>query len=206
MYYYLYKLTNKINGKIYVGVHQTDDVNDGYMGSGGDLLSRAKAKYGVESFDKCILEFFSSAEEMYAKEREIVNEEFVSRNDNYNVALGGRGGFFHINTEEMKEKYKDQRSKRMSGENNHFYGKTHTEEVKVMLAEKASKQWAGIPKSDEHKRKIAESNTGKTFSNERKKNISESKKGKSPKFTCSCGKIIGGSYNFKLHQSACKLI
>lgn len=37
MFYYLYEIRNNINGKIYVGVHKTKDINDGYMGSGKHL-------------------------------------------------------------------------------------------------------------------------------------------------------------------------
>ena len=40
MFYTVYKITNKINGKYYIGKHQTKDLNDGYMGS-GKLLKRA---------------------------------------------------------------------------------------------------------------------------------------------------------------------
>jgi hypothetical protein len=37
MFYIIYKITNKINGKIYIGKHQTKDVQDSYMGSGKRL-------------------------------------------------------------------------------------------------------------------------------------------------------------------------
>ena len=91
MIYYLYKTTNIINNKIYIGVHQTENIEDGYMGS-GKHLKRALKKYGLQSFVKEILRFFETKEEMYITEAEIVNEEFVKRKDTYNIKYGGLGG------------------------------------------------------------------------------------------------------------------
>ena len=97
MIYYLYQITNKLNGKIYVGVHKTVNLNDGYMGS-GKVIKRAIEKHGVGNFEKVILETFDSAEEMYAKEKDVVTDEFLARDDVYNLRRGGHGGFDHINT------------------------------------------------------------------------------------------------------------
>lgn len=55
MKYYLYQITNLVNNKIYVGVHKTTDMNDGYMGS-GKVIRAAIEKYGAENFKKDILE------------------------------------------------------------------------------------------------------------------------------------------------------
>ena len=90
MYYYLYKITNTINDNIYIGVHSTNNLNDGYFGS-GKILMLAVKKYGKTIFKKEILEFFNSAEDMFNAERNIVNEEFVNRSDTYNIKEGGLG-------------------------------------------------------------------------------------------------------------------
>ncbi len=96
MYYYLYKITNLINNKIYIGVHKTDNVNDGYMGSGKIIVSAMK-KYGSENFKKEILEYFDTSDKMFEKEKEIVNQEFLSNSNVYNLRRGGTGGFDFIN-------------------------------------------------------------------------------------------------------------
>ena len=96
MFFYLYQITNLVNNKIYIGVHSTKDIDDGYMGSGVNIQSAIK-KYGVDSFKKDILHTFDNADDMYAKEKEIVTEEFLLREDTYNLRVGGTGGFDYIN-------------------------------------------------------------------------------------------------------------
>lgn len=109
MYYTIYKITNTINDKFYIGAHATKNLEDGYMGS-GHALSRAKTKYGIENFTKEILYIFEDEKTMYAKEKEIVTEDFCNQKDNYNVRIGGYGGFNHINSN--PEKYRAVRSAR----------------------------------------------------------------------------------------------
>lgn len=87
-YYYLYKITNTINDRIYIGIHCTHNLDDGYMGSGHDLLKDIK-KFGKECFKKENLEFFDSIDELKLAERELVNKTFVSSNKTYNKCIGG---------------------------------------------------------------------------------------------------------------------
>lgn len=89
--YTVYKTTNQINGKYYIGCHKTINVDDDYLGS-GHLLKDAVTKYGIENFTKEILFVFDNSEEMYNKEKELVTESLVIDNMCYNLCTGGYGG------------------------------------------------------------------------------------------------------------------
>ena len=90
MYHYFYKITNRINGHYYYGVHSTSDIDDGYMGS-GKRLKHAKNLYGIENFDKEIIKFFDSDEDAYEYESQIVTQDLVKYDNCYNCMLGGYG-------------------------------------------------------------------------------------------------------------------
>ena len=87
-YHYIYKITNLINGKIYIGQHTTSNLDDGYIGS-GKILIRAIKKYGVENFRKEIQGFYEDIDELNYMERLFVDQTFVDRCDTYNLTLGG---------------------------------------------------------------------------------------------------------------------
>jgi len=91
MHYIIYKTTNKINGKYYIGAHQTKDLKDHYKGS-GIALKAAFAEYGRKNFTREILEICNSADEMYEREAQIVSEAIVNDRNSYNLIKGGKGG------------------------------------------------------------------------------------------------------------------
>lgn len=171
-YYTIYKVTNKIDGKIYIGSHKTKNLDDGYMGS-GKYLKHAQEKYGLENFTKEILFVFDTPHLMYAKESELVNEEFLSLENTYNLKRGGFGGFDYVNQTgknlygnngklgyggenlikgqrrlRTKEEYKKisltMKEHYKSGRlTNKFKGKRHSDETKKLIGQKSSLSQAG---------------------------------------------------------------
>lgn len=143
MQYIIYKTTNLVNDKIYIGKHQTNNLNDSYIGS-GKLLSQAIKKYGRDKFVKEILFIFSSEDAMNAKEIELITEDFCKCNTNYNLGVGGEGG-------------------------SHFKGRTHSQHTKDILAEKAKL----ITISDDGRKRISKANQTRVWDEESIKKISE---------------------------------
>jgi len=161
MFYTIYKITNKINGKIYIGKHQTKDLNDGYMGS-GKRVKRAISKYGIGNFKKEILFQFDNEAEMNSKEAELVTQEFCLQEDTYNICPGGQGGFGYINKNNLTPR---------------FAGKKHKEHSKKILSEKSKNSHrAGTLKPFTSATRLDW--TGRTHSDETKERISFSMRGK----------------------------
>lgn len=156
MFYTVYKITNVVNGKYYVGKHQTTNLNDGYMGS-GKRIKLAIAKYGIENFHKEYIAIFDNEEDMNEAEREFV----VLSESSYNLCEGGKGGFSYINNTgilKFKGKKHTEESKKKMGhpENSSFKGRTHSDETKRKIGESSAKRLLGIAKSEEHKKRISE--------------------------------------------------
>lgn len=176
-YHYVYIITNKINHKFYIGKHSTDDLDDGYMGS-GTAINKAIQKYGIENFSKRILCFCDSAEDAYKVEEFLVTDNLIKREDCYNMMVGGLGG------------------PTLSGIENGMYGKTHTLEARKKISEAriGKPSWnKGKHFSEETRKKISESkkasyikenhpNFGKHLSEETKQKLSEAHKGKESGF------------------------
>jgi hypothetical protein len=90
-YHFIYKTTNLLSRRYYIGMHSTDDLNDGYLGS-GTLLRRSINKYGKENHSIEILEFLNSREELAAREKEVVSLQEIAKNECMNLKVGGEGG------------------------------------------------------------------------------------------------------------------
>lgn len=164
-HYLIYKITNQINGKIYIGAHTTYNLVDRYMGS-GHRLKEAIKKYGKTNFTKEIICECEDLESMYAKEADIVNIEYLKRTDVYNISVGGKYSLPLNMTIETKLKIAEVQKKRK--------GWKHTAEARKMISEAGkNRAW-----SEESRKKVSEHLKGKHHSEEAKKKMSVSKKGK----------------------------
>lgn len=148
-FYYIYKITNTINGKCYIGIHAANNLKNRYMGSGTNLRHAIK-KYGRDVFTKEILQVFETYDDALAEERRIVDTIFVNDPMTYNIELGGLGG--KVWTQDLRNKMSNTKKKqyengltpwnkgkhvgnfmteesrlalklKMTGSNNHMYGK-----------------------------------------------------------------------------------
>ena len=108
MSYIIYKTTNTVNGKYYIGVH--NDTKSNYLGSGKALLNAIK-EHGRENFVRETLEVFDTEEDAYLREAQIVNESFVASRNTYNIGKGGKGGPGQSKSEEHKRKIAEARAK-----------------------------------------------------------------------------------------------
>lgn len=194
MNFIIYKTINNTNGKYYIGMHRTSNINDGYLGS-GKAITRAIEKYGKNNFSKEILFVFDNEEDMIRKEIEIVTEDVVKDERSYNMTLGGLGGFYHIDTSgennpnygkanwkngKTEEEIAEINKKRASpGEKNGMFGKTHTEEAIQKIIE-GNKAWLetpeGIASKEKKARELSDRMKGVPKSEEQKKKMSESAK------------------------------
>ena len=99
--YILYKTTNTVNSKYYIGVSNGN--NKWYKGS-GTALKNAIKKYGAKNFTTEIIETFETEEEAFARENHVVTEELVNDRNCYNMKIGGRGGVGQLKSESHKKK------------------------------------------------------------------------------------------------------
>lgn len=148
LYHILYKITNVVNQTYYIGVHSTNDLNDGYFGS-GLRIKRSVKKYGKANHTFEVLEHLKTRESLLRREAEVVNENLLTDPLCLNLCKGGHGQNKGI-------KFSDETRKKISvaksGLNNPNYGKPRSDEFKTTL----SKKHKGRIITDDWKQNISE--------------------------------------------------
>ena len=166
---YIYKITNKVNGKFYYGQHSTDNLDDGYMGS-GIAITDAIEKYGAENFEKKILKFCKDRDELNIVEARLASPSFVrsSRDRCYNLMPGGNMRAGWELSDEHRKKISQTRIERIASGEIVCKGHRLTDEEKRNLSEKAKERLRnpennpmyGRKHSEESVRKNRESHLG----------------------------------------------
>ena len=163
-YHYIYKIICLKNEKYYIGMHSTDNLEDGYMG-GGKRIKNSVNKHGKDAHRKDILEFFENREDLVNREMQLINEELLRDPMCMNLNLGGEGdirwaresrqrGAINANLKNWKNPEFVKKMKAVSSSTlkklwddpyyreifleagaNSFKGKTHTEEFRKKISE-----------------------------------------------------------------------
>lgn len=169
-FHIIYKTTNIINGKMYIGKHSTNELADGYIGS-GVVFTRALKKYGKENFVCDVLFVFDNEQDMNAKEREILTEEITSNPMYYNIATGGQGGNLGSFVNEkigktmskiLKGKSKSEQHKQALRETSHAKFYKPSDEIKKQIGRTVKQTWESMT-SDERREKCGHSGVTNGF-------------------------------------------
>ncbi len=167
----IYKTTNTITGKIYIGQHW-NDVEDNYLGSGTLILLSIK-KHGSSNFVREVLEYCDESTVESLERYWIKCFNSTDRNIGYNLSSGGKclsgkDNPNYGNTWSDKQKNHLSQVKKsngdwcgdknpkhgaghmMSGADNSFYGKSHTPDARQKMSDYAS----SISHNDEYKRNM----------------------------------------------------
>jgi len=163
-YHYIYKTTCSVTNRYYIGMHSTDDLDDGYIGSGKRLWFSINY-HGKENHTKEILEFCENRAQLRQREEEIVNKQLINEELCMNLKTGGDGG---IMNDEHHRKMRE-------GSSKHQKEKWKDPEYSKIISESVSKTMSNTHKEGKIK---YDTFTGKKHSEESKKKMSESKKGK----------------------------
>lgn len=135
----IYKATNLINSKVYIGASKYDDLSirkkghfrGAFKKNSQNYFHRALRKYGKENFKWEIIDTSNDHDELMKKEKFWVNEYNAFGDKGYNSCEGGGNTTGYKFSEESKRKIGEKASKRQIGENNPFYNKTHSDEQKL---------------------------------------------------------------------------
>lgn len=164
-YHYIYKTTCSVTNRYYIGMHSTDNLTDGYIGSGKRLWFSINY-HGRDNHTKEILEFCENRIQLRQREAEIVNEQLLNEDLCMNLMTGGQGGLpgnpetlkklREGASNSLKEKWQDseyrEKISKLSGERmeqyhkqgkikyDTFTGKKHSEQSKKKMSEIAKQR------------------------------------------------------------------
>lgn len=185
MYGYIYKTTNKVNGKIYIGLHRKTSFDNNYIGSGGLHFQNALKKYGRENFECFALQWCWNEKELNEAEKKYI-AYFKSNNSDigYNKTTGGSSELLSFESTRKKmsaalkgKKHSEETKAKISashkGKNTWTKGRKHSEST----LKKMSETRRGMKRTDETKAKMSAAQKGRKLSDEHRAKLSAAHKG-----------------------------
>lgn len=185
MKYYIYQITNTINGKVYIGQTKNPKQrwsrhkSDARLSKNKGHLYRAISKYGEYNFVFKILQEVESLKEADLIETLLIlQHKSCDKNFGYNKAPGGQGK--RVVSDETRKKISESRKGKCTGEDHYMWGRHHSEETKqkIRTSQLGNKHRLGFNTSEATKNKLSKINIGKIVSDETKKKMSKSMIGK----------------------------
>ena len=164
--FYIYKTTCNITGRYYIGMHVTNNINDGYLGSGLRLRHSIR-KHGKENHVREILEFLPSKELLIKREQQIITTELIAEYLCMNLREGGKGGF--TSEQQKLNNKKSLARQKFLRENNPEWVFKKSEKISIsnkklfdegIFKRDWGKDWTGCNHSDETKRLMSENKKG----------------------------------------------
>ena len=211
---FVYCWTDHATNMLYIGYH-TGREDDGYVCSSKYMMKEYNIRPG--DFTRTIIAH-GSREDMCAFEHKILKSVDARNSEQfYNKSNGGAEFYIFNHSEETKNKLSEIRKLNpLSGEKNGMFGKTHTPEAREKISKRPNtgkgipkteehKRKLRCPKTEEHKRKISESHIGIGHTKETREKISAANKGKAcPLISCIFCRRFMGTNNIKKHYKVCK--
>jgi hypothetical protein len=173
IYYTVYRVTNKVNGRYYIGKHTTTDPNDKYMGT-GTVITRAIQTYGVDAFEKQVLYFCDSEQHAFEVEAQLVTETVINDPLCYNLRAGGKGGWIH--SAETREKIRQDNLQRPP--------------VSAETRAKVSAMHKGRKRPPETGARISAANKGRKLTAEARANMSKAQQERANKSRAQNGRAV----------------
>lgn len=155
-FHILYRTECLITNKFYIGVHSTDNINDGYLGS-GLILKRSILKYGKDKHIRTIISLFNNRAELLKEEKNIVNKTIISNPLCMNILVGGGS-----NKADFSKETRMRMSEARKGKESPFKGKKLSKESRRKISKSLENNTNRIGKyhSEESKLKMSKSTLG----------------------------------------------
>jgi len=151
-HHFLYKVTHTETRRFYIGMHSTNDLEDGYRGS-GFLIRLSIKKYGVNAHTFEILKKCANRKELRELERSHITDEILKNPLCLNRCIGGEGGAIRTgmsHTPETREKIRAS-----------LMGHGISDETRAKMSKSSYfRKLKGIPLSEGHRQKLSVSHSG----------------------------------------------